>query len=405
MSDLFTLKTPAGWKSVPMWAISTRKDIKGYPEAELLSVYREFGVIRKSDRDDNHNVESEDLSSYKYVNKGDLVINKMKTWQGSLGVSPYDGIVSPAYFVCKLSNSVHAPYIHYLLRSKPYIAMYGAVSKGIRVGQWDLPYEEFRALPVLLPPLEEQKVRADFLDNQLGVIDRTIELKQRQIACLKEESKGLTLSWLPKAEGKNSDLWESTVGSRGIRAKILFEQKNVSGVEAPLASATMDGVFLREEMVNDVWNPEENSETYKLVEPEDFVIGLRSFQHGFSYSEIRGKVSPAYTVFTLRREFRKNLDPKYFSYLFQTRQFISLLDAISVGIRQGRNIPFESFANLLIPVPETTDQARIVQLQENNLVKINLLMKSVNPLKELKASLIASTVMGEVEIKQRKASA
>jgi type I restriction enzyme S subunit len=103
MSALFTLKTPAGWKSVPMWVISTRKDIKGYPEAELLSVYREFGVIRKSDRDDNHNVESEDLSNYKYVNKGDLVINKMKAWQGSLGVSPYDGIVSPAYFVCKLS--------------------------------------------------------------------------------------------------------------------------------------------------------------------------------------------------------------------------------------------------------------------------------------------------------------
>jgi type I restriction enzyme S subunit len=99
------------------------------------------------------------------------------------------------------------------------------------------------------------------------------------------------------------------------------------------------------------------------------------------------------------------LDPKYFSYLFQTRQFISLLDAISVGIRQGRNIPFESFANLLIPVPETTDQARIVQLQANNLVKINLLMKSVDPLKELKASLIASTVMGDLEVKQRKASA
>jgi type I restriction enzyme, S subunit len=404
MIELFKLEIPLGWKSAPMWTITTRKDVKGYPDAELLSVYREFGVIRKSDRDDNHNVESEDLSKYKFVNKGDLVLNKMKTWQGALGVSSYEGIVSPAYYVCKLNKSVHGPYIHYLLRSTPYIAMFAAASKGIRVGQWDLPYEEFRAIPVLLPPLEEQRVRADFLDEQLSIIDHAIEFKLRQIACLKEESKGLTLAWLPTSDKKHSDSWESAIGSRGIRAKVLFEQKNISGVEAPLASATMDGVFLRDEMVNDVWNPEVTSETYKLVEPEDFVIGLRSFQHGFSYSQVRGKVSPAYSVFTLRKEFRKNLDPMYFSYLFQTRQFISLLDSISIGIRQGRNIPFESFGNLLIPVPNLSEQAEIVQQQENNLNKINLLIKSIVPLKELKVSLIVSIVMGEVGIKPREVS-
>ena len=65
----------------------------------VLSLYRELGIVPKDSRDDNHNVTSEDTSKYKYVRKGDFVINKMKAWQGSVAVSEYEGIVSPAYYV------------------------------------------------------------------------------------------------------------------------------------------------------------------------------------------------------------------------------------------------------------------------------------------------------------------
>ena len=184
--DLNYIASSRGWDVAPMWSIARRVDRKGYPDAELLSVYRDYGVIRKSDRDDNHNVESEDLSNYKYVKVGDLVLNKMKTWQGSLGVSAYDGIVSPAYFTCELNSAVYGPYIHYLLRSMPYIAMYGALSKGIRVGQWDLPYEEFRDIPVLLPPLEEQRRIADYLDTATNNIDATRSQILRLVELLDE---------------------------------------------------------------------------------------------------------------------------------------------------------------------------------------------------------------------------
>ena len=184
--DLLDIAKKNNWKIVPMWTIATRRDRKGHPEAELLSVYREYGVIKKSDREDNHNVESDDLSSYKFVQVGDLVLNKMKTWQGSLGVSAYEGIVSPAYFVCELSSEIYGPYIHYLLRSAPYIAMYGALSKGIRVGQWDLPYEEFRNIPVLLPPLDEQKKIAENLDSQLSIVMESLSLMERSISLLHE---------------------------------------------------------------------------------------------------------------------------------------------------------------------------------------------------------------------------
>ena len=92
-------EVPAHWDIVPLrWLFHF---VKRQEQAtlEVLSVYREFGVIRKSSRDDNNNKTPEDLSKYQTVNVGDLVINKMKAWQGSVGVSTFTGITSPDYAV------------------------------------------------------------------------------------------------------------------------------------------------------------------------------------------------------------------------------------------------------------------------------------------------------------------
>ena len=90
---------------------------KNEPDKEILSVYRELGVVKKNERDDNHNRTPLDLTQYKYVRPGDLVINKMKAWQGSVGVSDFEGIVSPAYFVYEFtSKMINKKYLHHLLR-------------------------------------------------------------------------------------------------------------------------------------------------------------------------------------------------------------------------------------------------------------------------------------------------
>ena len=72
---------------------------------QLLSVYRDYGVVPKSSRDDNFNKPSDDLSTYQLVEHGDLAINKMKAWQGSVAISQCRGIVSPAYFVYVMMQS------------------------------------------------------------------------------------------------------------------------------------------------------------------------------------------------------------------------------------------------------------------------------------------------------------
>ncbi len=179
-------EVPTHWQTRTMRSLTTvSSERRGNREATLLSVYREYGVIVKSSRDDNHNVESEDLSNYKWVRTGDLVMNKMKMWQGSLGVSEFDGIVSPAYIVCHINDeNVNRRYLHMLLRSPCYKTYYNQFSYGIRVGQWDMHYEDFKGLEVALPPREEQDQIVRYLDWQVSKINRLIAAKRKQIALI-----------------------------------------------------------------------------------------------------------------------------------------------------------------------------------------------------------------------------
>ncbi|WP_223870764.1 restriction endonuclease subunit S [Salipiger aestuarii] len=190
-SDIVSGGIPSGWRSVPFWSLFRREKKTGYAEEELLSVYRDHGVIPKSSRDDNHNKPSEDLSGYQLVTEGALVTNKMKAWQGSIAISRYQGIVSPAYYVYTPQSDECDQFLHYLLRSDPYIGLYGRISKGVRVNQWDLEHEALRNIPVLLPDLATQRPIADFLDRETARIDLLIEKKQRLVALLGEKARSV----------------------------------------------------------------------------------------------------------------------------------------------------------------------------------------------------------------------
>ena len=165
---------------------------KNMGDRQVLSLYRDYGVIPKDSRDDNHNVTSEDTSTYRFVRVGDFVVNKMKAWQGSVAVSQYEGIVSPAYYVYEFTDNLfNKRYFHYLLRNKTYTTEFMRLSGGIRVGQWDLPAEAFENTVVLLPPADEQKEITDYLDNKCAQIEELISAKQSQIEALESYKKSL----------------------------------------------------------------------------------------------------------------------------------------------------------------------------------------------------------------------
>jgi type I restriction enzyme S subunit len=415
--DLQDIANKNNWKIVPMWTIATRKDRKGHPDAELLSVYREYGVIRKADRDDNHNVESDDLSSYKFVQVGDLVLNKMKTWQGSLGVSAYEGIVSPAYFVCELSSEIYGPYIHYLLRSAPYIAMYGALSKGIRVGQWDLPYEEFRNIPVLLPPLDEQKKIAEHLDSQLSIVNSLLEVKKIEFdqvgyyfdAVVRERILGKgTSSFDPPGWAGNLGVDRDLI-PLGNLVRLRGEKNDPIKLTQILSLTAARGVILYEDKgaIGNVAS--EDVSRYSIVRKNDLVVNCMNIIIGsVGLSKYEGVLSPVYYVLIPISD--EVIDMEYLALHFRIREFQRQLIKIGYGILDHRmRIPWINLKSERIVVPPLEIQREIVRdlskLDKQRLESLSLIERSISLLHEYKTSIVSSLVTGLLDTPHKRGAA
>lgn len=172
------------------WLLSTSRTRASGSE-EVLSVYRDYGVIRKDSRTDNFNRTPEDVSNYLVVRPGDLVVNKMKAWQGSLGVSEFHGIVSGDYEVLRPTNKeVDLRFLHFLLRSRRLVNEYAIRSKGIRPSQWRLYWQELSEIEIPLPPISTQKAVAESVGNTkddrtiLAACEHMIELLQERRSAL-----------------------------------------------------------------------------------------------------------------------------------------------------------------------------------------------------------------------------
>ena len=187
---------PRDWKVDKFKYHLRRNEPRNPGEKIVLSLYREFGIVPKDSRDDNYNVTSEDTSNYKYVQRGSFVVNKMKAWQGSVAVSDFEGIVSPAYFVYEFIDSLYNKrYFHYLLRAC-YKDEFMRLSGGIRVGQWDLSSDALNNTFILIPVKSEQQQIADYLDTKCAQIDQTIADKQHQLSILEQYKKSLIYEYV-----------------------------------------------------------------------------------------------------------------------------------------------------------------------------------------------------------------
>lgn len=195
----------AAFPMVPFWSVFERVPKRtGYGSEELLSVYRNFGVIRKADRDDNNNRPGQSLDDYQLVEPHNLVFNKMKAWQGSLGISAYRGIVSPAYFVYRPVSDFNGRYMHHLLRCTKSIDFYAANSKGIRVNQWDLEPEQLNQMKIPLPDLDTQRRIANYLDAETAQIDTLVAELDEYVELLEKRRRAVIDSYFDQAYGTGS---------------------------------------------------------------------------------------------------------------------------------------------------------------------------------------------------------
>ena len=151
-------EVPAHWEVERQnLAVFEERNERGRPDDELLSVTIQQGVIRQSEITTKKDSSNEDKSKYKVLKAGDLVYNKMRAWQGAIGVSPYDGIVSPAYIVLRPKNPNLSKYFHYLFRTPLFIEEANRLSYGLCDDMNSLRYEHFKGSYSPIPPDAEVK--------------------------------------------------------------------------------------------------------------------------------------------------------------------------------------------------------------------------------------------------------
>lgn len=153
---------------------------------DLLSLSQYTGIKFKSECDRTGMFEAETTIGYNIVHKGQFVMNIMLAWNGSYAVSNLDGVISPSYCIFDFKGNQDKKYFNYLLRTNMYQGVFKANSKGLIDSRLRLYPNYFFPIPVIIPPLEEQKQISAFIENKLSLIDQYMADLQAEIDYLKE---------------------------------------------------------------------------------------------------------------------------------------------------------------------------------------------------------------------------
>ena len=399
---------PTHWKVDKLKYHLKRNEPRNPGNCIVLSLYRELGVVPKDSRDDNHNVTSEDTSKYKYVKPGDFVINKMKAWQGSVAVSDYEGIVSPAYFVYNFTDEAFFKrYFHYLLRSC-YKDEFMRLSGGIRVGQWDLPSEALDNVIVLIPSTEEQRCIAAYLDAKCAEIDALTADIQTQIDTLEQYKRSVitevvTKGLEPDVEMKDSGIqWIGSMPAHWncIRGKYVLKyiQKPVREDDGVITCFRDGEVTLRSNRREDGFTMADKEIGYQGIDVGDLVVhGMDGFAGAIGISDSRGKASPVLNVLDTEQ------NKRYIMYFLRSMAYSDVFLALATGIRvRSCDLRWNKLSELFYPVPPLEEQVAIVDYIDSVLRRTDEVIaakrEQLSTLEAYKKSLIYEYVTGKKEV-------
>jgi type I restriction enzyme S subunit len=408
---------PEHWELTRLGKLLKPISINNRTDLPLLSITRERGIILRDldNEEENHNFIPDDLSNYKMIKKGQFGMNKMKAWQGSYGVSDYDGIVSPAYFIFDLIKTVSPNYFHKSIRSKLYISFYGSASDGVRIGQWDLSKERMKQIPFLIPPLQEQTAIANFLDDKTTKIDQAIAIKQKQIELLKERRQILIQELVTGKKVWNGTSWAEPTDVKDSGVEWIGEIPEHWDVKRLkyVANLVSDKMLSKGNPLNYIGMENIESWTGNYISTNSETEGLANY---FKQGDILfGKLRPYLAKVYLAKEegictteflvYRNNNEifNWYLHLLMISFEFIKLIDSSTYGSKMPRaNSDF--IGNQLIPIPPKQEQTEISEFIELGTKKIttaiSLKEQEIEKLKEYKMSLIDGVVTGKVRVPQ-----
>jgi len=419
---------PSHWSIKRLkYLTQVRKELSEHGTEELLSVTEARGIVKRKElRNTDENISrSENLRGYRLVRKGDLVNNIMLVWKRGLGVSQYEGIVSPAYSVFSFKNDCDPNFFNYLLRSDEYISEFRRHSTGITMSRLRLYDDSFGNVFAHLPPIEEQKLISRYLDKKTNQIDSLVEKIQKKIELLKEQRNSLINHYVtkgldPNVEMKDSGVewigeipkhWEVTRLKHISQVSLSSVDRHEHDDELKVNICHYPDVYKNEYITTQTDLPSgtcSESEFLKFAlrdgdvlltkdseSPDD--IGIPTFVRGSLENTVCG-----YHLGVIRSSSGKT----HSNYLYRFIESKSAKDYFftkSSGITRF-GLGKGSIENLTIPLPPQDEQigiAKKIDYTSDKLSKIseNLLVK-ISLLKEYRQSLISSVVTGKVRVSE-----
>lgn len=351
------------------------------------------------------------FDGYQYIEDGDLLmcLFDIDVTPRCVGRVTHDGVTSPAYSNFKVHDNASRDYFYYyyLMVDNTKELLY--LAKNLR---HSFTEEQLGQLKVPMPPLSEQQAIADYLDETCSKIDEIIaeakasidEYKNlREAVISNATTRGIKKNRCMKSSGVE---WVLEIPSDWdmIPAKVLFsqsnERKHVDDVQ--LTASQKYGIISQVEYMK-----RENSriviatqgiENWKHVEPNDFIISLRSFQGGLEKSDVSGCITWHYVVLKANNGVYYN----YFKWLFKSDKYINALQGTCNFIRDGQDLRFSNFVQVSLLAVPIEEQKEIADYLNKKVPKIDSLISEkeslINDLEAYKKSLIFEVVTGKRKV-------
>ncbi len=367
------------WEQRKLGDVLKERTERAKGKEELLSVTIANGVIRQADSE-KRNIASEDKRNYKVVKKSDIPYNSMRMWQGAVGNSQYDGIVSPAYTILVPTDEANDKFFMELFKKENSLQRFKRWSQGLTSDTWNLKYPALSTMQFFIPSIKEQKRIA----NCLQELDHLITLHQRKCDETKQLKKFMLQKMFPKNGEKNPEIrfegftddWEQ----RKL-GDVFKEYSEKHHEELPALTIVQGGgTIFREESDRSLQYDKSNLSGYKMVKKDDFIVHLRSFEGGLEKANSDGIISPAYH--TMHGD---NVDSRFYYPYFRSYDFINRkLVAHVYGIRDGRSIDIDGMKSIEIPYTSYEEQKTIGDYLDSLDHLITLHQRKCEKLKELK---------------------
>ena len=340
-----------------------------------------------------------DFDSYQIVKPDQMVfcLFDIDETPRTVGLAHETGMVTGAYDVFSVKPLVLPQFLYYYYEAVDNVKALRPYYSGLRKV---VKKDKFMQLYVPVPPLEEQKKIVEFLDSQIAIRKDYIKVLEDELKLLSEKIENLLYFG-----GSNK---ENTIRSWGkvfpsgweIKSgKELFVETRIKNQPSErLLSATQDRGIVFKDDCDENYVKTTDKTTQKLVQENDYVISLRSFQGGIEYSNIRGIISAAYVTFHLREQYASEGLRMFYRFLFKSKPYIALLNSLSDSLRDGKSIKFSEVAGFYYPVPTNSDLIVITSLIREYDIKRDYLSKARKLVLEYCESLTEKVITGQLNV-------